>query len=125
MASLGEMATWLPAAGGFAVYADRWVDPALGFSLGYTYWFKYIITTPNQLTAGALVIQYWLTADKVNPGVWITIFLVLIVTINILGIKYFGEIEFWLSSVRWRSGIGVSQAYLLINPRSKSRSFSD
>lgn len=34
MAALGEMATWLPAAGGFAVYADRWVDPALGFALG-------------------------------------------------------------------------------------------
>lgn len=54
------MATWLPAAGGFAVYADRFCDPALGFATGYTYWFKYIITTPNQLTAGALVIQYWL-----------------------------------------------------------------
>ena len=26
----------------------QFVDPALGFSLGYTYWFKYIITTPNQ-----------------------------------------------------------------------------
>lgn len=37
MAALGEMATWLPAAGGFAVYATRFVDPALGFSLGYTY----------------------------------------------------------------------------------------
>lgn len=38
MAALGEMATWLPAAGGFAVYADRFVDPALGFATGYTYW---------------------------------------------------------------------------------------
>lgn len=49
MAALGEMATWLPAAGGFAVYADRFVDPALGFATGYTYWsvdqslfFKYL-----------------------------------------------------------------------------------
>lgn len=32
------MATWLPAAGGFAVYADRFCDPALGFATGYTYW---------------------------------------------------------------------------------------
>ncbi|KAF2213828.1 hypothetical protein CERZMDRAFT_95859 [Cercospora zeae-maydis SCOH1-5] len=100
MAALGEMATWLPAAGGFAVYADRFVDPALGFSLGYTYWFKYIITTPNQLTAASLVIQYWLPAERVNPGVWITIFLLIIIVINFLGIKYFGELEFWLSSVK-------------------------
>lgn len=35
MAALGEMAAWLPAAGGFSVYATRYVDPALGFALGY------------------------------------------------------------------------------------------
>lgn len=79
------MATWIPLPGGFAVYADRFVDPALGFSLGYTYWFKYIITTPNQLTASALVIQYWLPADKVNPGVFIAVFLLAILLINYLG----------------------------------------
>lgn len=47
-----------------------------GFALGYSYWFKYIIVTPNQLTAAALVIQYWVDADDINPGVWITIILV-------------------------------------------------
>ncbi|OQN96729.1 hypothetical protein B0A48_17153 [Cryoendolithus antarcticus] len=100
MCALGEMATWIPLPGGFAVYADRFVDPALGFSLGYTYWFKYIVTTPNQLTASALVIQYWLPASKVNPGVFITIFLVVIIAINYLGIRFFGEFEFWLSSIK-------------------------
>lgn len=38
MCALGEMATWIPVQGGFAVYADRFCDPALGFALGYTYW---------------------------------------------------------------------------------------
>ncbi|EME45076.1 hypothetical protein DOTSEDRAFT_149893 [Dothistroma septosporum NZE10] len=115
MAALGEMATWLPAAGGFAVYADRWVDPALGFALGYTYWFKYIITTPNQLTAAALVIQYWVDRDQINPGVWITVFLVAIVVINVLGIKYFGELEFWLSSVKVLVIIGLIILTLVIS----------
>jgi amino acid transporter len=100
MCSLGEMATWLPAAGGFSTYAGRFVDPALGFALGYTYWFKYIIITPNQLTAAALVIQYWLPAETVNPGVWIAIFLVVICAINYFGIKFFGEFEFYLSSIK-------------------------
>lgn len=40
MAALGEMAAWLPLASGFTGYAHRFVDPALGFSLGWTYWFK-------------------------------------------------------------------------------------
>jgi len=72
----------------------------LGFALGYTYWFKYIIVTPNQLTAAALVIQYWVPREKVNPGVFIAVFLVVIIAINYLGIKFFGEFEFWLSSIK-------------------------
>ena len=40
MSALGEMAAWLPAASNFAGYATRYVDPALGFGVGWTYWFK-------------------------------------------------------------------------------------
>lgn len=100
MCALGEMATWLPLESGFTGYATRFCDPALGFSLGYTYWFKYIIVTPNQLTAAALVISYWVDRERVNPGVWIAVFLVVIILINYLGIKIFGELEFWLSSIK-------------------------
>ncbi|KAK0322514.1 amino acid transporter [Friedmanniomyces endolithicus] len=167
MAALGEMATWMPAAGGFVPYATRYgkiwepayagmyvlalvqlqllrpqklssslsrehlayfatlppwfnvlsvivlirdlgqVDPALGFAVGYTYWFKYIITTPNQLTAGALVIQYWCPPERVNPGVFIAIFLVAIIVFNYLGIRFFGELEFWLSSIKVLTILGL------------------
>ncbi|KAM5448775.1 amino acid transporter [Microsporum audouinii] len=100
MSALGEMAAWLPLASGFTGYAVRFCDPALGFALGYSYYCKYIIITPNQLTAAALVIQYWVKRDSVNPGVWITIFLIVIVAINYFGIKFFGEFEFWLSSFK-------------------------
>ncbi|TEY71385.1 hypothetical protein BOTCAL_0094g00290 [Botryotinia calthae] len=100
MAALGEMAAWLPLASGFTGYATRFVDPALGFCLGWNYWFKYIIVTPNNLTAASLVIQYWLPREKVNPGVFIAIFLVAIVCINYFGVKFFGEFEFWLSSIK-------------------------
>ncbi|KAL4889186.1 amino acid permease/ SLC12A domain-containing protein [Aspergillus ambiguus] len=100
MCGLGEMATWLPMPSGFTGYSTRFCDPALGFAIGWTYWFKYIIVTPNQLTAAALVIQYWVPTERINAGVWITIFLVVIVCINYFGIRFFGEFEFWLSSFK-------------------------
>ncbi|KAK4691210.1 hypothetical protein P7C71_g5742, partial [Lecanoromycetidae sp. Uapishka_2] len=103
LCSLGEIATWLPTESGFTGYAARFCDPALGFSLGYTYCFKYLVITPNQLTACSLVIQYWVDRDRVNPGVFIAIFLIIIITINYLGIRFFGEIEFWLSSAKART----------------------
>ncbi|RGP69054.1 dicarboxylic amino acid permease [Fusarium sporotrichioides] len=107
MAALGEMAAWLPMSAGFTGYASRFCDPSLGFALGWTYWFKYIIVTPNQLTAAALVIQYWIDRDTVNPGVFIAIFLVIICVINYFGIKFFGELEFWLSSFKVVTIVGI------------------
>ncbi|KAF9696377.1 hypothetical protein EKO04_005427 [Ascochyta lentis] len=107
MTALGEMAAWIPHSSGFAGYATRFCDPALGFALGWTYWCKYIITTPNQLTASALIIQEWVSAKKVNPGIFILIFLVLICSINYFGIKFFGELEFWLSSIKVIVIVGV------------------
>lgn len=71
------------------------------------YWFKYIIVTPNQLTAAALVIQYWVPRETVNPGVFIAIFLVIICVINYFGIRFFGELEFWLSSFKVITIIGI------------------
>ncbi|CDR43979.1 CYFA0S13e01112g1_1 [Cyberlindnera fabianii] len=100
MCCLGELATFIPLPDGFAGYANRYADPAIGFAVGYCYLFKYLIVTPNQITAGALVMQYWVSRDTVNPGVWITIFLIVIVLINIFGVKIFGEFEFWLSCVK-------------------------
>lgn len=35
MESLGEMATYLPISGSFNNYAGRFIDPALGFALGW------------------------------------------------------------------------------------------
>lgn len=61
---------------------------------------RYIITTPNQLTASALVIQYWCPPEQVNPGAFIAVFLVTIIAINYLGVRFFGEFEFWLSSAK-------------------------
>jgi len=42
MVSLGEMAAFLPHKKGFAGYATRFVDPALGFALGWNYLLKYV-----------------------------------------------------------------------------------
>ncbi|KAI1637219.1 dicarboxylic amino acid permease [Biscogniauxia mediterranea] len=114
MAALGEMAAWLPMSAGFTGYASRFCDPSLGFALGWTYWIKYIIVCPNQLTAAALVISFWVPRERINPGVWITIFLVLIVAINYFGIRFFGEFEFWLSSFKVLVIVGVILLTLII-----------
>ncbi|CUM67039.1 uncharacterized protein PRCAT00004727001 [Priceomyces carsonii] len=106
MAGLGEVATFVPL-NGFANYCQRYVDDALGFACGYTYLFKYLILPANQLVAGSLTMQYWVSAEKLNPGVWITIFLIIILAVNLLGVRFFGEIEFWLSCLKVITCLGL------------------
>ncbi|KAH7070247.1 amino acid permease [Paraphoma chrysanthemicola] len=106
MAALGEMVSFMPNARGFGGYGTRFVDPALGFATGYVYFCKYLIATPNQLSALALIMKYWV-GDRISPAVFITVALVLIVLINSIGVRAFGELEFWLSSLKVIIMVGI------------------
>lgn len=106
MAALGEIISYMPLSHGFGGYATRFVDPALGFATGYSYFFKYLLATPNQLSAFGLIMKFWV-GDRVNPAVFITIILVLILVINSVSVKAFGEFEFWLSSLKVLIMVGV------------------
>lgn len=57
MLGLGEMSTKYPSKRGFAGHATRFVDPAFGFATALVYLCKYLIISPNQIVAGALVIR--------------------------------------------------------------------
>lgn len=60
MTSLGEMATYLPVPGSFTSYNTRFVDPALGFAIGWLYWFSctFMISESLAIAAGC-----WIVAD--------------------------------------------------------------
>ena len=68
MQSLGEMATQLPIPGSFEAYAERFVDPSLGFAVGWNYWFSWAITLAAELVAGALIVQFWFPHS--NSALW-------------------------------------------------------
>ncbi|KAI0670483.1 dicarbixylic amino acid permease [Trametes maxima] len=113
MVSLGEMSAYLPHKKGFPGYATRFVDPAFGFGLGWNYLMKYVIVTPNNVNAAGVVIQYW--TQKVHIAVWMVFF------VNLLGVRVFGELEFWFSSIKVITLIGLLLMGIIIdlggNPR--------
>ncbi|ESZ92453.1 putative arginine transporter [Sclerotinia borealis F-4128] len=98
MMSLGEMATFLPIPGAFTLYAARFVDPSLGFAMGWIYWFSWAMTYALELTATGLIVQYW--APQLNIGIFISVFWVLITGVNFLPVSFYGEIEFWFSLIK-------------------------
>ncbi|CAA7271742.1 unnamed protein product [Cyclocybe aegerita] len=113
MVSLGEMAAFLPHKKGFAGYATRFVDPALGFALGWNYLMKYLVVTPNNINAAGVVVQYW--TRSVHIAIWMVIFIVFIFVINLLGVRVFGELEFWFSSLKIVALIGLLLMGIIID----------
>lgn len=104
MVALGEMATYIPVSGAFTVYAARFVDPSLGFAMGWIYWFSWAITYALELTASGLIIQYW--APELDVGIFIGVFWLVITALNFLPVSFYGEVEFWFASIKVITVIG-------------------
>ncbi|WP_203649425.1 amino acid permease [Secundilactobacillus yichangensis] len=98
MTSLGEMATNMPVSGSFATYSTKYVDPALGFAMGWNYWFNWAITLAVDISTAALVMKFWL--PNVPGWIWSTVILVMIFLINALTVKAFGETEYWMAMIK-------------------------
>lgn len=98
MTSLGEMATYMPVSGSFATYSTKYVDPALGFAMGWNYWFNWAITLAVDISTVSIVMKFWL--PNVPGWVWSTVALILIFAINALTVKTFGETEYWMALIK-------------------------
>ncbi|KAF9896970.1 hypothetical protein BX616_006406 [Lobosporangium transversale] len=92
------MAAYLPLPGAFTTFGSRFVDPALGFGLGIGYAFQWTITVTIEVTSAGLILQYWWPDLKM----WIPalVFILVLVAITLLGVKAFGELEYWLSMIK-------------------------
>lgn len=96
--ALGELAIMYPVSGGFYTLSSRFIDPSWGFAMGWNYVFQWAIVLPLEITVAGLTIGYW--NNDVPLAVWITVFWLLIVFINIWGTLGYAEEEFWSSLIK-------------------------
>lgn len=98
MQCLGEMSTELPISGSFEAYADRFIDPALGFVFGWNYWFAWALTVAAEFVAGALIVKYWF--PNTPASLWAMVFFVLLMGLNLISAKSFAESEYWFAGIK-------------------------
>lgn len=98
MTSLGELATFMPDSGSFNTYAARFVDPALGFAMGWNFWYNWAVTIAAELAAATVLIKYWFPDS--SSMLWSLLFLVLIFSLNVLSVKGYGESEYWFAIIK-------------------------
>src|SRR6202451_3128118 len=98
MQSLGEMATQLPISGSFEAYAERFVDPSLGFAVGWNYWSSWAITLAAELVAGALIVQFWFPHS--DSRLWAMGFFAVLLALNLLSVRAYAEAEYWFAGIK-------------------------
>ncbi|KAF8892161.1 general amino acid permease 1 [Infundibulicybe gibba] len=99
LCSVAEMTTHAPISGTFPHYAARWVDPALGFAVGWNYFYTNAISVPVEVTAATILLSFWDPEHK-HQAIYTAVICVLVCLINIFGVRYFGEAEFIFSIVK-------------------------
>ena len=91
------MTTWLPLPGAIPQYCARYVDPAVGFAVGWNMCYQSAIALGYEITAAAVLIQLW--DDKTNPAAWESIIIVVVVCLNVFGVLIYGEAEFLFAAI--------------------------
>lgn len=98
MRMLGEMAAARPSSGSFSAYADRALGRWAGFSIGWLYWFFWVVVLAVEATAGAKILEGWV------PGVpqwaWALIVMVVLTATNLVSVSSYGEFEFWFAGIK-------------------------
>ncbi|KAF4443094.1 amino acid transport GAP1 [Fusarium acutatum] len=113
MQALGELSVAFPVGGSFANYSTRFLDPSWGFAMGWNYTLQYLIVLPLEIIAGAFTTNYW--NPNASKSIFIVLFFILILGINLLGVKGYGEAEFIFSAVKVTAIVGFILLGIIIN----------
>ncbi|KAL6928249.1 hypothetical protein ACO0SA_002983 [Hanseniaspora valbyensis] len=96
---LGELAVEFPVSGSFTTYANRFVDESFGFAANWNYVYGCSISLPLEIVSAAITVNYWNTPKKYADA-FVALFFVLIMSINLFGVKGYGEAEYAFSAIK-------------------------
>ena len=102
---LGEMSVEEPVSGSFSYYAAKYWGKFPGFLAGWNYWFLYILVSMAELSAVSIYLNYWF--PDLPKWIGVLACLIIITVINLVTVKAYGEIEFWMAGIKIAAIIGM------------------
>ncbi|MFF5970690.1 amino acid permease [Streptomyces sp. NPDC012769] len=98
MRMLGEMSAARPVTGSFAEHARRAFGPWAGLLAGWMYWALLVVSVAAEAIAAARIMTGWV------PGLpawaWVALFMAVFTASNLVGVRHFGELEFWFAGLK-------------------------
>lgn len=97
MRALGEMTVDYPTSGSYIEYAHKYMGVGAGFVAGWNGWFLFTAASMLEVTAVGTLLDFWIHIPH-----WITCLTLLLAFggLNLVGVKYFGESEFWFAGIK-------------------------
>ncbi|MBL1073702.1 amino acid permease [Nocardia sp. 2] len=108
--ALGELVVYRPSSGAFVSYAREFLGERGAYSVGWLYFLNWSTTLVADITAVALYAHFWSMFVPVPQWLLALIALVVVVALNVVSVKLFGEMEFWFALVK----IGAIVAFMLV-----------
>lgn len=98
MRMLGEMAVASPDTGSFSTYAERAIGPWAGFTIGWLYWWFWVLVLPLEANVAGIILSSWFP----DVPVWVfALLLTLLLTLtNLFNVQNYGEFEFWFGLIK-------------------------
>ena len=102
--ALGELVMYRPSSGSFVSYAREFYGEKAAFASGWLYWLNWSMTAIVDITAAALYMNFfgryvsWISA--VPQWTWALAALLLVLGMNLISVKVFGELEFWFALIK-------------------------
>ena len=98
--ALGELVLHRPSSGSFVSYAREFFGEKAAFVAGWMYFLNWAMTAIVDVTAVALYAQFWSMFTVVPQWLLALIALVVMLGVNLVSVKVFGELEFWFALIK-------------------------
>lgn len=102
--ALGELVLHRPSSGSFVSYAREFYGEKMAYTAGWLYFLNWAFTSIVDVTAVALYVKfwapYWEPLQAVPQWAIALIALVVVLSLNLVSVKVFGEMEFWFALIK-------------------------
>ncbi|MEK2474937.1 MULTISPECIES: amino acid permease [Streptomyces] len=98
--ALGELVVHRPSSGSFVSYAREFLGEKGAYVAGWMYVVNWSTTGIADITAIALYTHYWSMFTSIPQWVMAMIALAVVLSINLISVKIFGEMEFWFAIIK-------------------------
>jgi L-asparagine permease len=98
--ALGELVLHRPSSGSFVSYSREFFGEKVAFAAGWMYVLNWAMTGIVDTTAIAHYCHYWKAFHVIPQWTLALIALVVVLSMNLISVKLFGELEFWASLIK-------------------------